>query len=229
VTEQIHASLVARWAESVAAIGRTGMAFSESRYDVERYEELLHIAADMLATMADEEVDTGLVTAAWRDAIVPGPAGYVTPKLAVGAFVGNERGELLLIQRSDNHKWFIPTGWADVGYSAAEVVVKELMEETGISAAVEHLTMVVDGMRGGSPVPHHVLVFTCKYLGGELRPHPLECDDVGWFAQDALPEPLFWPELWRERAFDAITQEHGPTWFDPPRHAVWRTSNDEAE
>ena len=47
-----------------------------------------------------------------------GPAGYVTPKVAIGAVVGNDAGELLLIQRSDSGIWLYPTGWADIGYSA---------------------------------------------------------------------------------------------------------------
>ena len=47
-----------------------------------------------------------------------GVSGYVTPKVAVGAVVGNDDGEILLIQRSDSGIWLYPTGWADIGYSA---------------------------------------------------------------------------------------------------------------
>ena len=39
---------------------------------------------------------------------------------AVGAVVGNDDGELLLVQRADSGVWLYPTGWADVGYSPAE-------------------------------------------------------------------------------------------------------------
>jgi len=46
------------------------------------------------------------------------------------AAVANENGELLLIQRADSGLWLYPTGWCDVGYSAPEVVVKEVLEET---------------------------------------------------------------------------------------------------
>ena len=37
--------------------------------------------------------------------------------------VGNEAGEILLVQRADSGVWLYPTGWADVGYSPAEVAV----------------------------------------------------------------------------------------------------------
>ena len=54
------------------------------------------------------------------------PGAAVT---AVGAVVGNDDGEILLIQRADSGRWLYPTGWADVGYSASEVVVKEVAEK----------------------------------------------------------------------------------------------------
>ena len=55
-------------------------------------------------------------------------------KVAVGAVVGNDDGEILLVQRADSGVWLYPTGWADVGYSPSEVAVKEVHEETGIEA-----------------------------------------------------------------------------------------------
>ena len=90
--------------------------------------------------------------AGWR-ASAKGVAGYVTPKVAVGAIVGNERGELLLIQRGDSGVWLYPTGWADVGYSAAEVVVKEVAEETGIEVEPVRLIAVLDGLATGGSRP----------------------------------------------------------------------------
>ncbi len=109
-----------------------------------------------------------------------GVPGYVTPKVAVGAAVGNGKDEMLLIQRADSGVWLYPTGWADVGYSAAEVVVKEVEEETGIEVEVERLIAVLDGLRiGMTRIPLYSLVFQCRPVGGTLRAHPLECADVG--------------------------------------------------
>ena len=118
-----------------------------------------------------------------------GMAGYVTPKVAVGAAVGNDKGEMLLVQRADSGVWLYPTGWADVGYSAAEVVVKEVLEETGIEAEPVRLIAVLDGLRlGFTRIPLYSLVFQCRAIGGELKAHPLECRQVGWFALDSLPQ-----------------------------------------
>jgi len=44
--------------------------------------------------------------------------------------------------------------------------------------------------------------------GGALKPHPLECLDVGFFPRDHLPEPLAGSGLWVEMAFAAITRAY---------------------
>ena len=102
----------------------------------------------------------------------------------MGAVVGNDRGEILLVQRGDSGVWLYPTGWADVGYSASEVAVKEVREETGIECEVVQLIAVLDGLRlGTSPsIPLYSLVFHCRAIGGDLAGHPLETREVGWFA-----------------------------------------------
>ena len=105
----------------------------------------------------------------WMKQVEAGPAGYVTPKVAIGAVVGNDEGELLLLQRSDSGIWLYPTGWADIGYSASEVAVKEVREETGIDIEVVRLLAVFDGFRFGfTRIPLYSLIFLCRAVGGEL-------------------------------------------------------------
>ena len=152
-----------------------------------------------------------------------GVAGYVTPKVTVGAVVGNDEEELLLVQRADSGRWLYPTGWADVGYSASEVVVKEVDEETGIVCEVVQPIAILDGMRlGFTGIPLYSLVFHCRMTGGELRPHPLECSDVGFFAEGDLPEGTVSPDQWADQAFAAIRGEPVEVNFDRPRDPVWR-------
>ena len=78
-----------------------------------------------------------------------GVPGYVTPKVAVAAIVGNDDEQILLVQRADSGVWLYPTGWADIGYSASEVAVKEVREETGIEIEVMRMIGVLDGLRLG--------------------------------------------------------------------------------
>jgi ADP-ribose pyrophosphatase YjhB (NUDIX family) len=119
--------------------------------------------------------------------------------------------------------WLYPTGWADIGYSPAEVARKEVHEETGIECEVERLIACFDGMRQGfSRIPLYSLVFHCRATGGELEAHPLECADVGWFARDAMPMPLAGHDLWGAMAFAAIDGVETDTFFDRPRDQPWQ-------
>lgn len=211
-----------RWSEALAGIARTGLAFTDSLYEQERFEEVLHVAAD-IRVAAGHELEAGPLVEEWLRQVGTGVAGYVTPKVAVGAVVGNEHGEILLVQRADTGVWLYPTGWADIGYSASEVAVKEVLEETGMEVDPVQLIAVLDGLRlGFTSVPLYSLVFHCRLLGGELHGHPLECSDVGWFAEDRLPAPLAGATRWSVPAFRAIRGEAVDVVFDPPRHPPWR-------
>ncbi len=220
--DAIAASDVLRWAETLSAIARTGLGFTQSLYEQERFEEVLKVAADIRAAAIDEAEAEALYEE-WLETVGQGVAGYVTPKVAVAAIVANERGEILLTQRSDSGIWLYPVGWADVGYSPAEIAVKEVYEETGIEAEPVSLITVLDGLRlGFARIPMYSLVFHCRMLGGELKGHPLETRAVGFFARDALPQPLAGFHRWGELAFRAIDGEEFPADFDPPRTPPWR-------
>jgi ADP-ribose pyrophosphatase YjhB (NUDIX family) len=224
-----------RWSETLAAIARTGLGFTESLYERERFEEVLAVAAEMRASSTDagEEpraVGPDELIHEWMKVVGEGIAGYVTPKATVGAVVHNDAGELLLVRRRDSGVWLYPTGWADVGYSASEVAVKEVREETGVDCEVVRLVAVLDGLRQGfSRIPLYSLVFLCRSLGGAVRPHPLECLDAGFFGPDDLPEPLAGGEGWVNLAFAAIRGELHDAQFDPPRIPVWRGSPHDTE
>lgn len=217
-----------RWSEALAGIARTGLGFTESLYERERYEEVLKVAADIRvhATRGPSPTRPEIVDG-WLESVTPGVTGYVTPKVAIGAVVGNDRGEILLLQRGDSGVWLYPTGWADIGYSPAEVAVKEVLEETGITAEAVRLIAVLDGQRFGSRgLPFYSLVFHLRAVGGHLAAHPLEARAVGWFARDALPKPLAGPDRWVDLAFRAIAGDPLDVFFDAPRAETWRRSGE---
>lgn len=203
------------WILSLTAVARTGLAFSDSLYERERYQEILKVVARMqeAAGARDRGVDTSVFAEGPR-----GIPGYVTPKTAVGAIVLDASRRVLLIRRADSGVWLYPTGWADVGYSPAEVVVKEVQEETGVHCTPTHLLAVLDGMRlGFTQVAMYSSIFLCRADGGELTPHPLETSGVAWFEIDDLPanlRTLFaapWLAWIRDRS------EPPRTYFDPVR------------
>jgi ADP-ribose pyrophosphatase YjhB (NUDIX family) len=221
---------LARWSSALAGIARTGLAFTENLYERERYEEVLHVAADIRAAadqideVTEVERETDHFVQEWLQNVGEGVPGYVTPKVAIGAVVGNDDGEILLVQRADSGIWLYPTGWADIGYSPSEVAVKEVSEETGITCEPVRLLSVIDGQRMGfSRFGMYMLLFYCRATGGELRPHPLETSDVGWFGPESLPEATAGASWWAASAFAAINGQETPTGFDRPRDQVWRS------
>ncbi|MFG3539626.1 NUDIX domain-containing protein [Streptomyces clavifer] len=84
------------------------------------------------------------------------PANSVVP--SVVAFVQNDAGAILLIQRSDNGRWALPGGGHDVGESISDTVVREVWEETGIKAEVINMSGIYTD-------PGHVML----YDDGEAR------------------------------------------------------------
>ncbi|MEV7984290.1 NUDIX domain-containing protein [Micromonospora sp. NPDC085948] len=83
-------------------------------------------------------------------------ANSVVP--SVVAAVRNQRGELLMIHRTDNNLWALPGGGHDIGESVSDTVVREVREETGIEVEVT-------GLVGIYTSPHHVMA----YDDGEVR------------------------------------------------------------
>ena len=215
-----------RWSETLAGIARTGLGFTQNLYERERFEEVLHVAADIKAA-ADEALEvrreSDHFVQEWMESVGEGVPGYVTPKVAVGAVVGNDSGEILLVKRPDSGVWLYPTGWADVGYSASEVVVKEVLEETGIECEPVQLLAVIDGQRMGfTRFAMYLLLFHCRATGGSLVPHPLETDGLGWFSRNELPFPVAGADWWGPMAFAAIDGRAVAAAFEPPRSPVWR-------
>jgi ADP-ribose pyrophosphatase YjhB (NUDIX family) len=221
-----HQDLV-RWSEALAGIARTGLGFTTNQYERERFEEVLAVAGDIRHAAQVDALEPEELIAEWMQSVGEGVAGYQTPKVAVGAIVGNDRDEILLVQRADSGIWLYPTGWADIGYSASEVAVKEVKEETGISCEVVRLVAVLDGLRMGfTRIPLYSLVFLCRATGGDLEAHPLECMDVGWFAEDALPDVVAGADIWRDHAFRAIRGEPVDVLYDQPRTPPWQRHDD---
>src|SRR5262249_55468968 len=197
-------------AETLSAIARTGLGFTQSLYEKERFEEVLKVAAD-IRHVAVEEAEAETLFDDWMSSIAPGVQGYVTPKLAVAAVVANERGELLLTQRADSGVWLYPVGYADVGYSPSEIAVKEVYEETGIEVEPISVIAVLDGLRlGFARLPLYSLLFHCCMIGGELKGHPLETRAGGFFDRHNLPWPVAGIHPWGGGAVGAIHRERRP-------------------
>lgn len=175
-----------RWlqkAKRLHAIASTGLHFSRDPFDRDRYSEIASIANEMLA-------DLGNVPLERIGELIPDFAqGYATPKVDVrGAVFRGDR--ILLVQERMDRRWTLPGGYADVGFSAAQNVVKEVEEEAGLRVAVHRLYSVRHKAR--QPYDPDVrefykLFFVCGRLDEDEPAPGHETLDAGFFALDALP------------------------------------------
>lgn len=225
---------LASWVQQLRAIAQTGLAFSDPPglddsstnaasskiYNTERYQAILDLTAAMTASINSRATLDPLLAeefaARWRAEVQPGAAGYMTPKVGTSAIVFNDRDELLMIQRAEG-QWFVPTGWAEVGMSPAQVVVKEVREETGFIVTPQRVIGVFDGAKWGATLhPHfYSIMFYCKLAGGALNRHPAETLDAGFFAREKLPSPIFQNRLeWLRHAWAIHHNEIAETYFD---------------
>src|SRR4030081_1128906 len=86
-----------RRAEALAGIARTGLGFTQSLYEKERFEEFLAVAADIAHAAGGGELDHDQQVEEWLGTVGEGVPGYVTPKVAVAAIVGNDDDQILLV------------------------------------------------------------------------------------------------------------------------------------
>jgi ADP-ribose pyrophosphatase YjhB (NUDIX family) len=209
-TEPIDTEVqIARWADQLRAIARTGLHYVESEYDRERYRRIEEIAAEMASSATGAE--PAQLIAAWSADV-----GYVTPKVGLVAAVHDERGRVLLLRRPDSGLWSLPAGFAEVGESPARGIAREVREETGLVVVPRRLLGIYDNWANGSTNPHQIyaVAFLCEGTGGALELTP-EALDLRYFGSDDLPEITIshrrairdalaaWPELRPESWFDS--------------------------
>ncbi len=171
-------------ARELEAIAQSGMEFTRSDYDRERYERVREIAAEILAAGSNLKTEELLL---WNRSEM----GYATPKVDVRGAVFEGRKVLLCRENADEGKWTLPGGWADVNEAPSAAVAREVREETGYDVRVLRLMAVYDRDRQGHTPPHpyhaYKLVFLCEIRGGTPTPTK-ESSGSAFFDIDQLPE-----------------------------------------
>jgi mutator protein MutT len=110
-----------------------------------------------------------------------------TPVVAVGAFIFDREGRVLLIQRGNPPavgKWSLPGGKLELNETLAQAVAREVREETGLTVVVGALACVVERMSEGY---HYVILdYLARPVSGQLTPQS-DVRDARWVTSDDLP------------------------------------------
>jgi 8-oxo-dGTP pyrophosphatase MutT (NUDIX family) len=115
---------------------------------------------------------------------------------------------VLLVERSDNGRWATVSGIVDPGEHPEETVVREALEEAGVTCEVEALVWVnvTEPIHypNGDVSQYLDLTYRCRWLGGEPYAADDESLDARWFPLDALP-PMEEQNLERVRRAAALS------------------------
>ena len=172
------------WAKRLQAIASTGLHFGAGEFDRQRYGEIAGIAHKMLATLGNEPIERieGLFASDFAK-------GYATPKVDVrGAVIVD--GQVLLVREKSDGLWTLPGGYADVGISAAENIVKEIREEACIDVDAIGLYGVIHKAKheyDPDARDFYKLFFLCGKKDDSEPSAGAEISDVGFFGADNLP------------------------------------------
>lgn len=169
-----------KWAVELQSLAQAGLHYGKDRFDLERYERIRDIAAEMISYKTEIPVEKV------KD-LFCNETGYQTPKLDTRAAIFQE-DKILLVQEN-NGTWSMPGGWVDVDVSVGENVVKEVKEEAGLDVTTDLVVAIQDREKHNLPVYAHKVckVFVlCSVTGGSFEKN-IETVESRYFGLDELP------------------------------------------
>ena len=169
------------WTQRLAAIAQSGLTYARDPFDIERYEALRELAAEVISAHTGRP-------ALDIEVYLRRETGYATPKIDVRGVVFRA-GKILLVRERSDGGWTLPGGWADVLDSPGSATERELREESGFETRAVKLLAIFDRNRHPHPPQHfHVwkVFVRCEIIGGAPRGGS-ETAGVAFFARDALP------------------------------------------
>ncbi|MBS4197631.1 NUDIX hydrolase [Lederbergia citri] len=169
------------WAQRIQALSQAGLEFSKDIYDIERFEELRNISAEIMAVHTNLEMDK------IKD-LFTNETGYQTPKVDIRGAVFNDN-RILMVRENFDDRWSLPGGFCDIGLSPSENIIKEIKEESGFDVRVVRLLALLDAnYHPHPPQPYHYykIFIQCEIIGGEAN-CGMETNDVQFFYEDHLP------------------------------------------
>lgn len=197
------------WARELQFLAQAGIAYGKDVFDIERFERIREISAEMLSYKTDIGLDKV------KD-IFCSEKGFQTPKLDTRAAIFKD-GKILLVQESDG-RWALPGGWVDEMETIKSNTVKEVREEAGIeSEAIKIIALHDRNKRNKGYYIHNICkVFVlCREISGSFSKNS-ETIASDYFSIDNLP-PLAEEKTTKDQikmCFDANSDKNFEICFD---------------
>lgn len=200
--------------EKLQAIAQTGKHYSKDVFDRERYDQLEDVSKQLITKLVNNSSQKQL------DIFFDADTGYVTPKVDIRAATFKD-DKILLVREKSSGEWSIPGGWGDIGYSAADIAVKETFEEAGITVKPKRMIAIKDMQKNHYPKKNlnyvYKLFFECIPTEDDIH-SGVETSDVKYFTlEEALKLNLSlarnMPDDFK-RAFACHKADNWETYFD---------------
>ena len=172
-----------KWAIEIQSLAQAGLTYTDNVYDIERYERLREIAAEII----EEKSNISLEKV--KD-LFCNENGYQTPKIDTRAAIFKD--EKILLTHENNGTWSLPGGWCDVLESVASNTIKEVKEETGLDVETIKIIAVQDRNKHNKPIYAYgvcKIFVLCNVIGGEFIEN-IETTEIKYFSLDEIPNNL---------------------------------------
>jgi len=170
------------WARRLQSISQAGLTYSQNAYDLERFQQVQDLAAEILADHSDKDLDAA------RE-VLHLELGYPTPKVDVRGVIF-EGEKILMVRELSDGGWTLPGGWVDAGEPPSRAVEREVFEESGYQVKARKLLAVYDRSLHDHP-PHlfsiYKLFFLCEITGGAPKDSH-ETAEPCFYPLDAIPD-----------------------------------------
>lgn len=169
-----------QWAVELQSLAQAGLFYGKDQFDIERYERIREISAEMVSFQSDLPVDKV------KD-LFCNEIGYQTPKLDTRAAIFKE--DKILLVKENNGTWSLPGGWVDVNLSVKENTIKEVNEEAGLNVSADLVIAVQDREKHNLPIYAYKVckVFVlCSVIDGSFQEN-IETVESKYFGIDELP------------------------------------------
>lgn len=197
-------------AMEIQALAQDGLAYTNNNYDIERYNRLREISAEMISLKTDLSLDKV------KD-LFCNEEGYQTPKLDTRAAIFKDNKILLVHENNDT--WSLPGGWVDVLESIYSNTVKEVYEEAGLEVIPDKIIAIQDRNKHNIPIYAYGVckVFVLCNLKGGIFKENIETIEIKYFSYDELPKNLANEKNTKEQikmCFDALNNDNWKVVFD---------------
>ena len=199
-----------KWATEIQSLAQSGLAYTDNVYDIERYERLREISAEMLAEKTDLSIEKV------KD-LFCNETGYQTPKIDTRAVIFKDNK--ILLTHENNGTWSLPGGWCDVLESVKSNTIKEVKEETGLNVETIKVIAIQDRNKHNKPIYAYgvcKVFILCDVIGGEFKKN-IETTEIKYFSLDEIPNNLAEEKTNKEQiemCFKSYNDKNWQTQFD---------------